>query len=405
MVALAGLRLHVPFLRRSRRPSQQQGTQSASRACPTRASSDVASVRGRAKPVLADRWEGFPNTLGLYWFGPGNRFEKHSKETPNKYFDKESPNTVIYTHGWEANRINENYRETFNYTLNDSRNGIDIDTADEWLRRGWNVGVFYWDQFSDELSPLVAEAKIYSADGDGKGMRWRTQSGFSTAGSPSGKSIVDLFTDAIEEALLAYAGRLRLVGHSLGSQVVLETSKALALRVDSGLLPPNLLPSRVALMDPYFSLKLPFVNPQDYLPAGAESTGKLAVQTVQALSARGVVFELWKTSPLTQLFGVCDPNIEVNQLCAFVERYPDWIGMSDWQGRHIAAPNLYFNSIGFPPPPTSRKGSSSGSGPSASSTDEEIRELMSLSSRWKTVQVEGMYSFDISEDRFDLVPW
>ena len=188
-------------------------------------------------------------------------------------------------------------------------------------------------------------------------------------------------------------------------QVVLETSRALALRVDTGALPPNLLPSRVALMDPYFSLKIPFVNPQAYLPAGAESTGKLAIHTVQGLSARGVVFENIKTSPLTQLFGVCDPNVELNQLCAFAERYPEWIGLTDWQGRHIAAPNLYFHSMSFDAPPCTKKGTSNGRSLSAGSTDMEIRELMTLSSRWKTIQVEGMHAFDISDDRFDLVSW
>jgi hypothetical protein len=180
----------------------------------------TASTRGRSKPVLSDCWAGFPHTLdyGVYWFGPGNRFEKHS-ETSSRYFDNARLNTVVYTHGWEANRISEGYRETFNYMLNDPRNGVDVDTVDEWVRKGWNVGVFYWDQFSDELLVLDAEAKIHSADGGGKGMRWRTQSGFSTVGAPVGKSVIDLFTDAIAESLRGYTGGLRLAGHSLGSQV------------------------------------------------------------------------------------------------------------------------------------------------------------------------------------------
>jgi hypothetical protein len=74
--------------------------------------------------------------------------------------------------------------------------------------------LYGWCQVAD------AEGKIHSADGNsGKGMRWRAQSGFSTDGAPVGKSVVDLFTDAIAEALRGYRGGLRLVGHSLGSQV------------------------------------------------------------------------------------------------------------------------------------------------------------------------------------------
>jgi hypothetical protein len=187
--------------------------------------------------------------------------------------------------------------------------------------------------------------------------------------------------------------------------VALETAKALTLRVDSGSLPSNFIPLRVALLDPYFSLKIPFVNPQAYLPSGAESTAKLAVQTVRTLRARGVAVEVIKSSPLTQLFGVCDPNVELNQLCAFVERYPDWIGVTDWQGRHIAAQSIYFYSMSFDPPPCTRNGSGTCRSASASSTDAEVKALMSSSAQWKTVQVQGMYTFDIADDRFDLVRW
>ena len=49
-------------------------------------------------------------------------------------------------------------------------------------------------------------------------MRYRTASnGF--ARSEHRGSVVDLFTEALVEALGAYSGDLRLAGHSLGSQV------------------------------------------------------------------------------------------------------------------------------------------------------------------------------------------
>jgi hypothetical protein len=48
--------------------------------------------------------------------------------------------------------------------------------------------------------------------------------------------------------------------------------------MDAGSVRASLLPSRVALLDPYFSLKLPVVNPQSYLPSAAGSTAALAVR-------------------------------------------------------------------------------------------------------------------------------
>jgi len=61
------------------------------------------------------------------------------------------------------------------------------DTAAGWINAGWNVGIFVWNQFSDETTGvsgawfgdgpppqgvLDAEAKIWTANGP-RGMRWR----------------------------------------------------------------------------------------------------------------------------------------------------------------------------------------------------------------------------------------
>ena len=62
--------------------------------------------------------------------------------------------------------------------------------------------------------------------------------------------------------------------------MVLATARELVRRADAGSLAnASLLPSRVALLDPYFSLQLPVVNPQRYLPpAAGGSTAALAVR-------------------------------------------------------------------------------------------------------------------------------
>lgn len=84
---------------------------------------------------------------GLYWFGLGNKSVKFEEGKVNPYYDPNKP-TVIYVHGWEKDTGIGNFRETFNYKLNDPTYGIDINIADAWIKAGWNIGIFYWDMFS-----------------------------------------------------------------------------------------------------------------------------------------------------------------------------------------------------------------------------------------------------------------
>lgn len=38
------------------------------------------------------------------------------------------------------------FRESLNWADNDDVYGVDVNAADHWLKSGWNVGVFYWNQ-------------------------------------------------------------------------------------------------------------------------------------------------------------------------------------------------------------------------------------------------------------------
>ena len=57
------------------------------------------------------------------------------------------------------------FRETINWVNEDSGPHWFQDTysVDLWLHRGYNVGIFYWNQFSDEEDVKEAERKIYNA--------------------------------------------------------------------------------------------------------------------------------------------------------------------------------------------------------------------------------------------------
>ncbi|MFC6593137.1 hypothetical protein ACFP81_15100 [Deinococcus lacus] len=79
--------------------------------------------------------------------------------------------------------------------------------ADEWLARGWNVGIFHWTQLADDegtfFMPFNAQAKIWTADytqnnGTRIGMRYRDASGATARAEPARSARARCFIRRIE---------------------------------------------------------------------------------------------------------------------------------------------------------------------------------------------------------------
>ena len=126
-------------------------------------------------------------------------------------------NTVIYIHGWTASGEAENFV-----------------AAEDWNRKGFNTFIFRWhrDSFEDAKMPLNAESRIYYS------------------------ALNKLLSDYQKlSAILGpqYAQEIRIVGHSLGTQ--LATSFVYTLMQKS--ISPA--PSRLDILDP-------FVGPYTRLP-------------------------------------------------------------------------------------------------------------------------------------------
>jgi len=197
-----------------------------------------------------------------------------------KFFDPCKP-TVIYVHGFSRRTTARRFRETFNWAHSDKLYGLDINAADRWVREGWNIGIFFWNNHADgrcdrregtggcwsercierclypwsacaplvhkaHLSPISGvlclpeevpqdtESKIWTSNGR-CGMRYRTicpQRGrvmyyASSRPSPSiSQTLADLLADVFRGAQAPY----RLVGHSLGTQVVVHAATLLSQR-------------------------------------------------------------------------------------------------------------------------------------------------------------------------------
>lgn len=332
---------------------------------------------------------------GLHWFGFGNTSIKAEAGVTNQNFDSSKP-TVIYVHGWQNGSTASGKRETFNYLANDATYGIDVDTADAWIANGWNIGIFYWNQFADESEVKDAEAKIWSANGP-RGMRYNTTSGYSTSANIN-VSASQLFFDSIVAAMPNYTGNnFRIAGHSLGNQMAVAVTEKLANAVSNGVISANLLPSRVALLDPFYSK-----GSKSYL--NGLWTGEKARQIVPDLKNMGVLFEYYQTSGITDLW-VGDKNEGLKDMCAYNSVAPWYIPSWGIAEKHIAAPNLYFLSYSADAPEEvtinwwGRRRATGKDALSASTSDKRLNEMMNSNYRW--VQVEGRYTQTADDDQYE----
>lgn len=280
-----------------------------------------------------------PNVLsyGIYWFGSGDTSQKFTPGETNPYFDPTKP-TVIFVHGWQPD-LSGSYPPKFIYA-----EGSNADTAQAWIGAGWNIGIFYWNQFSDEPSDVKwAEAKIWTKDGPQR-MRWRKGgAGYeeAPAGTPSaGELLYQEYVAAMTEYEYT-GGNIRIAGHSLGNQMAVRLTKLVSDGIAAGNVPRRLLPTRVALLDPYWS-----TGAKTYL--SGQETGEVIREYVAELLPKGVFFEWYRSSVLTVEPGG-DSNAELEPMMMYADMTPNYVG--DDMSKHCAAWNLYFWSYAFAGPP------------------------------------------------------
>lgn len=323
---------------------------------------------------------------GMYWYTTGNVPHKAVKGEVNPGFDPSKP-TVIYIHGWQPGFTLVKHRESF-YIYGE-------DAADAWINAGYNVGVLYWNQFSDELNVEDAEAKIWTPNGP-KGMRWRMGNGeYSTENSPT-TNAAELIYKEYASAMEGYSGNeIRIVGHSLGSQMAIRLTKLISDNVDSGNIKPELLPKRVALLDPYFSN-----GAKDYL--NGATTGDTCTSYVNELISKdNIPFEMYRSSYLTQ--GIAgDENKPLEKLCAYSLMKP-WFDTSTQElERHMDAKYTYFSSFAVNTPKEYINLLPSGKDAASSKTsDIRIAQMMGPVYHWE--QFTGMFTTDPSDDNYKRI--
>ena len=294
--------------------------------------------------------------------------------------------TVVYVHGWEPGTTARGFHETFNWKRNTlfpeqgetAEELPDVDAAALWAARGWNVGIFYWNQLADDTLP-EAERKIHSACGE-VGMRWQRRApdgGTSAVAVAEGEMpcIAECLVEALAPLWQACGGRsgggsalqLRLIGHSLGAQLVIEASRRLLERY-----PPaaattattvgaaaaadvaaasvgaaTAAPLRLALLEPFFTTgRKPWLGGATGVERADESLTLLRRALPQ------LPIECYRTSVLGDppLCVACLPMLGarsrvLHRHCAFSYVAPPQLHALSFRSRHIAAFSLYQLSI------------------------------------------------------------
>jgi len=320
---------------------------------------------------------------GIYWFRSATDGRKADDPASQSYVSASAP-TMIYVHGWNRNATPARRRDTFRFADSEAPGDVTV----PWRRDGWNLGIFYWNQFSDEPEVKDVEAKVWTANGPQK-MRWRVSDG-SFIDSGISKSVTAQFVDQY----LATVGKndakeVRLMGFSLGAQVVIAATYALAQAVDRGQLPERLLPRRIALLDPAF-----LQGGRDYL--NGRWPGEVARDYVDALKARGVIFESLRSSGSSSNGFIGDTNIGLLNKTAFRELKPWYFGPVDFVRKHSASVWHYLWEYGFAPAAVD---GAEGTAPSASASNGSTRALMNASRKYQ--QIQGQYTKTPADDAYD----
>ena len=211
-----------------------------------------------------------------------------------------------------------------------------------WLERGYNVGIFYWNQFSDEPRVTDAENKIYTTQGLKK-MRWARQNSDGSVSHINNPAHQDrCVAQRLVEEYTKYLGvmgtaqsHVHIVGHSLGSQLTLEFYRQLIIQR-----PTCTYPARITLLDPYFSFEKKRFAPFNGLRPSARAAQTLDL--IQEFDDK-VLLETYETSAVNALVGeACDrlktlTDYHVVDMLQFPWYY--------CASRHIAAPHVYFSSM------------------------------------------------------------
>lgn len=215
---------------------------------------------------------------GLYFFSDATTHRKITPNDPitgfsNNFFDPSKP-TVLYAHGLnEASVAQHNRERILAYDGSES-------LLMRWKNEGYNVGMYYWNQFSDRTpTNQLAQGDVERIINDESGSKpWRKEDGSVSADQSSPQNSLKLeyriLINQVKNALQSGV-ELRLAGHSMGGQLTAVTVNSMTSN----------FPDRVALLDPFFT-------------AGGQNN---FVSAVVGINNKGIAQEYYSSSFLNKI--------------------------------------------------------------------------------------------------------
>lgn len=166
----------------------------------------------------------------------------------------------------------------------------------EWQQKGYNVGVFMWQQLADD-DPYTAERKIW-----GRGnLRFSNnpQSLVKTKDTPKysmAETFVAYYYDFMSKQNFS-GGEIRFQGLSHGAQLIVGASSYLMELEKEGLIDKSFFPDRVTMFEAFFSgtSDNTYINWLDK-PIGYDGTIKLACDTIKQMKTKGIAIEYIRSS-------------------------------------------------------------------------------------------------------------
>jgi len=328
---------------------------------------------------------------GLYRCHAGDRLELLQPGA------RSGEKVVLYVHGWQPGHHGRSGRRgasgrplatSEGFLTPEDIYGEAVDTAAAWREAGYDVLIFCWAPFADELTPAQAEQKIWDDAGP---HRWRADAKSYSMEEAPAQSLGRAFFEAAQ-GVLGPCQYLHVVGHSLGCQMACRLVE-LGMSAEGGR-----APQRLTLLDPYFTN-----FGKGYLAGGW--TGERVRRIVEAAGQQGAAIEQYKSSAVLDN-PLSDANDELLLTTAYIVMKPKFIslqrGPKDFEvlaNRHSYAKYCYFRSKGSAPPaqvafrrpagPWEPVAGSAGVG-HASASDAQIRAMMGGDYHW--VQIGGVDS-------------
>lgn len=214
---------------------------------------------------------------GLYFVGKKQPdgyvyAEKFIPGRNNNYFIPMNK-TAIWTHGYTFNSTMQNYsRRNLMYSSREGTGGpwYGHDSAQYMIDDGWNFGIFYWGQFSDEPSDVKnIETKIWSsikreggANDGNYGMRYRIATSNISAkmietNNPDFRGPIEpLSVEFYKQFLTAMKNNKaekRLVGHSNGAHLIVPVTWLITKNIYSGVIDPDYTIDHLYMQEPFWS--------------------------------------------------------------------------------------------------------------------------------------------------------